>query len=67
MHAHYYRVKAAALAWDIAQAKINATLVDARRTFEAELTACGLDAAKAYQLNDATQDIEEAEPPTAGA
>lgn len=67
MHAHYYRVKAAALAWELAQAKINAALVEARRAFEAELIACELDPAKQYRLQDVTHEIEEAEPTTAVA
>lgn len=67
MHAHYYRVKAAGLQWQMAQAQINAALIEARRAFEAELAACGLDPAKAYRLDEATQDVQEAEPPAQAA
>lgn len=62
MHAHYYRVKAAGLQWQMAQAQINAALIEARKAFEVELAACELDPSKNYRLNEQTQDVEVVEP-----
>lgn len=62
MHSHYYRVKAAGLQWQMAQAQINAALVEARTAFESELRACELDPSKDYRLNEQTQDVEVVEP-----
>lgn len=60
-HPHFYRVKAAALAWHIAQEAINRELAKAREVLSAELVACGLDPQKEYSLNEAEQTVTEAE------
>lgn len=64
-HPHFYRVKAAALAWELAQERIGRELAAAQATMKAELAACGLDPAGNYRLNDETQDVEVVETPEA--
>lgn len=66
MHPHFYRVKAAALAWEIAQTKAATAVRDAKRAFEVELTACGLDPTQTYQLDEATQAITDVPSPAGG-
>lgn len=64
-HEHFYRIKAAALAWELAQERLGREVAMARAKMQSELAACGLDPAKNYALNDETQDITEAEPQAA--
>lgn len=59
-HPHFYRVKAALLQWQIAQASLKEAFDRAKTVFENELQASGLDPAKAYRLDDDQQDIVEA-------
>ena len=58
MHAHYYRIKAAALQWAIAQERLGRELAAAKMQMESELRACELDPSKDYRLNEQTQDVE---------
>ena len=64
-HPQYYRIKAAALAWELAQERLGRELTAAQAAMKAELAACELDSAKNYRLNDQTHDVEVAETPEA--
>lgn len=59
MAADFYRVKAAGLAWNLAQLQLGKALQEARDAFRAELVACGLDPDAEYRLNDQEQTIEK--------
>jgi len=50
-HPHYYRIKAAALAWELAQERISKSLAQAQATMREELIACDLDPNKQYRLD----------------
>jgi hypothetical protein len=60
-HKDFYRVKAAALAWRVAQEQCGRQLQQAQKAMQDELIACGLDPSVEYSLDEARREIVKVE------
>jgi hypothetical protein len=56
-HPMFYRVKAAGLAWELAQQRAARILAEARAAFMREMEACDLDPLATYRLEDERQQV----------